>query len=194
MSFVGSTNQDVGFFSSLNGLVQNLNIESATIIAECTSEVQRNCGILIGTGHATYIRNCTIDETSIINAKNFANTGGICGAASYNTRIENCQNRAKVLSNMPLASAISCASNQNSLVILNCINLGNLSIKTDSYACVIRNSYTLESKSQINDDEPCTIDQLNSKEFYTETLGWSEDIWDFSELDVENGKYPKLKQ
>ena len=40
----------------------------------------------------------------------------------------------------------------------------------------------------------CTIDQLNSKSFYTETLGWSEDIWDFSELDVENGKYPKLKK
>lgn len=33
-----------------------------------------------------------------------------------------------------------------------------------------------------------TVDQLNSKEFYTETLGWSEDVWDFSNLDVETGK------
>ena len=39
----------------------------------------------------------------------------------------------------------------------------------------------------------CTVEQLNSKAFYTETLGWSEDVWDFSELDVENRKYPILK-
>ena len=35
-----------------------------------------------------------------------------------------------------------------------------------------------------------SIEQLNSKEFYTDVLGWSEDDWDFSELDVENGKCP----
>ena len=40
----------------------------------------------------------------------------------------------------------------------------------------------------------CTIKQLDSQKFYTETLGWSGEIWDFSDLDVENGKYPRLKQ
>ena len=40
----------------------------------------------------------------------------------------------------------------------------------------------------------CTIDQLNSKEFYTEVLGWSEDVWDFTNLDFGNGKGPTLKK
>ena len=41
--------------------------------------------------------------------------------------------------------------------------------------------------------QKCSLDQLNDSEFYTKTLGWSEDVWDLSELDFENGKYPKLK-
>lgn len=40
--------------------------------------------------------------------------------------------------------------------------------------------------------ECCSTD-LNSKEFYTDTLGWDESIWDFSHLDVENGMLPRLK-
>jgi len=32
---------------------------------------------------------------------------------------------------------------------------------------------------------------VKNKEFYTKTLGWDEDIWDFSSL--ANGNYPKLK-
>ena len=40
--------------------------------------------------------------------------------------------------------------------------------------------------------ECCSTD-LNSKEFYTDTLEWDESIWDFSHLDVENGMLPRLK-
>ena len=39
----------------------------------------------------------------------------------------------------------------------------------------------------------CKVDQLNSAEFYTDTLGWDAEIWDFSNLDFGNGKYPVLK-
>lgn len=39
----------------------------------------------------------------------------------------------------------------------------------------------------------CTTEQLATKEFYTETLGWDEADWDFSDLDPANGKYPTLK-
>ena len=56
----------------------------------------------------------------------------------------------------------------------------------------ITNSYSLVSGNRYN-GEACTVEQLNSKEFYTDVLDWSEDIWDFSELDVENGKSPILK-
>lgn len=33
-----------------------------------------------------------------------------------------------------------------------------------------------------------------NREFFAGVLKWNEEIWDFSELDVESGKYPKLKQ
>ena len=39
----------------------------------------------------------------------------------------------------------------------------------------------------------CTEEQLGAKTFYTETLGWSEDVWSFSNLDADDGKYPMLK-
>ena len=42
-------------------------------------------------------------------------------------------------------------------------------------------------------DYQTSIEMLNSKDLYISVLGWSEDVWDFSDLDVENGKYPKLK-
>lgn len=56
----------------------------------------------------------------------------------------------------------------------------------------VENSYSLFQGKGENGD-PCTAEQLNAKAFYTETLGWSEEIWDFSELDVANGKIPVLK-
>ena len=41
--------------------------------------------------------------------------------------------------------------------------------------------------------EECTLSDLNDSNFYTEILGWSADIWDFSDLDFANGKLPTLK-
>ena len=35
---------------------------------------------------------------------------------------------------------------------------------------------------------------INNKSFYIDTLGWSEEIWDFSTLNVDNWKYPNLKK
>lgn len=69
-----------------------------------------------------------------------------------------------------------------------CLNIGDIAGDNDSPAYY---SYDADSKNVVR--TICTVDQLNSKEFYTETLGWDEEIWDFSELDFENGKYPKLK-
>jgi len=36
--------------------------------------------------------------------------------------------------------------------------------------------------------------QINTRDFYVDTLGWSEDVWDFSDLDYNNWKYPILKK
>ena len=99
--------------------------------------------------------------------------------------------------------------------IKNCLNVGKINdrdatingITGDFNYCKISGCITISTNYNYSwlefencygtDSGPiekiCTVNQLNSKEFYTETLGWSEDIWDFSELDYENGKYPKLK-
>ncbi len=110
----------------------------------------------------------------------FSRIGGVAGwAAEGCSTINNCVN-----------SGILTAINNISGYIGGLVGEGDIN-------CVnITNSYSLTTGHNLHeytDGIACTIDQLNSKEFYTETLGWSEEIWDFSELDVENGKYPKLK-
>ena len=52
------------------------------------------------------------------------------------------------------------------------------------------NCYTIIESQYANHME---ISQLNLKAFYTDTLGWDEDIWNFEDLDFENGKTPTLK-
>ena len=97
-------------------------------------------------------------------------------------------------------------SRDDFLVISNSFNSGKINATTQgNYAYTgslngssgwspdVTNSYSLNSGNDSENGALCTINQLNSREFYTETLGWSEDVWDFSDLDVENGKYPKLK-
>ena len=89
------------------------------------------------------------------------------------------------------------------LSITNSLNIGNIdgtraagiiaSIYSNHEGYItITNSYSLVEVNLIN-CTLCTVEQLNTKEFYTEVLGWSEDVWDFSSLDVENGKCPTLK-
>lgn len=63
------------------------------------------------------------------------------------------------------------------LEILECGNSGNVTVIEKCYSLnIISYEYCIS----------CASYQLNSKEFYIETLEWSEDIWDFSELDVES--------
>ena len=57
----------------------------------------------------------------------------------------------------------------------------------------VKNCFSLFTLHEASPSSPCTVEQLNSKDFYTKTLGWSEEVWDLSELDFANGKYPKLK-
>ncbi|GHU99520.1 hypothetical protein FACS1894211_05070 [Clostridia bacterium] len=35
-----------------------------------------------------------------------------------------------------------------------------------------------------------SLSDLNGADFYATALGWSSDIWDFGDLDFENGKMP----
>jgi len=88
-------------------------------------------------------------------------------------------------------------------VISDCVNCGEIKCNDSENAhksgvmclnngdtALVINSYSL---TDVLDDQLCTIEQLNSKDFYTKTLGWSEEIWNLNNLDIENGLYPILR-
>jgi hypothetical protein len=168
-----------------------------------------------------YIDNCENSANIYATTNNFGNVyaGGFVGshgesAVMSSFSIKNCINSGDICVTKTTDSIDRMGSGgiTGYMVggsMINCINNGNVSAnitEPDYTASVgglvgigsvdtivnITNSYALEIFNSYG--EICTIEQLNSKFFYTETLGWSEDIWDFSELDVENGKYPKLKK
>jgi len=172
-------------------------------ITNCTNRgsvtAKDDCAGGIAGYNSGTITNCT--NSGSVTATD-GHAGGIA-VENYGT-ITNCTNSGSVTATDGYAGGIAVG---NHGTITNCINSGSVTVTAtgeyfQSYAGgiagyndesrAIDNSYSLTSGNGIN-GESCTVDQLNSKEFYTETLGWSEDVWDFSELDVENGKYPTLK-
>ena len=247
MSFVGTvTNKDayLGLFRCGEGVIQNLHIKEATIIAEITSNDSNAysvfCGGLVARGYYLNIHNCSVDEYSIftVNNKtggNYTYAGGLIGYVNHEAvTITNSTNSGAIsasggsftyaggligessetiITNSTNSGAISADSYAGGLIgyvyydstitITNSTNSGAISSDycaggligyVDSSSTItITNSYSLTSGNGSKNGTPCTVEQLNSKAFYTEVLGWSEDVWDFSELDIENGKYPKLK-
>ena len=134
--------------------------------------------------------------------------GGLYGDSAHggSLYVSRCFNSGKI-SSLQGSGGIAGSSWYNIVKIYDCLNIGNIvpaegSSFNDNHNGIlgcnvtkvnISNCYSLNSYLEELDGSLCTIDQLNSKSFYTETLGWSEDVWDLSELDIENGKYPKLK-
>ena len=138
---------------------------------------------------------------SVTNA-NVARAGGIAGES--NSPIVNCINTASV-SVMCNHAYIGGMAGVTTSSIEHCVNVGDLSVEAGILyigaitgeavysETNITNCYSLTRYSGKYNGTVCTVDDLNSKNFYNETLGWSEDVWDLSDLDAENGKYPKLK-
>lgn len=183
------------------------------IIAECSNSGSINvtskyCAVggLIGNSSSETIINC-INNGNASATSDYGSVGGLVGCCGLDT-ITNCINSGNISITGTLRYAyagglVGFYRQAGGGTIVNCVNdgmitgpdndhYGGLIIPYDPKLIVI-NSYSRLSYGVGHNGIRCTIDQLNSKEFYTETLGWSEDIWDFSELDVENGKYPKLK-
>ena len=130
-----------------------------------------------------------------------AEAGGLVGSGSVT--ITNSTNSGNISATGEISAYAGGFVGYGTATITNSTNSGSV---TGSYAgglvggtgysstvVMITNSYSLVSENGRYNGEPCTAEQLNTKAFYTETLGWSEDVWDFSDLDVENGKCPMLK-
>ena len=164
-----------------------------SLIGSCCNYGQissnRNAGGIAGGG-------CTI-----INCINFGDisggfaSGGIAGWGG-NESIKNCFNAGKIQGDSHLTAGI--VGQRWNSKISSCINVGCIESQKFCAAVSGEDNYNVENCYGIikyaSYDELCSIEQLNNNSFYTQQLGWSEDVWDFSDLDVENGKYPKLKQ
>ncbi len=128
-------------------------------------------GGIVGRGNAT---NCT-NNGSISGD----NAGGIVGGYGD---AANCINNGSVSGD--IVGGI--AGDAYNRALENCINItSNVQQISGNGRGTITNCYTLGNN--------VTVEQLNSKSFYTDTLGWSEEIWNLDDLDIENGKYPTLK-
>ena len=200
--FVGSMT-DSSIYNSINhanifskaewgmtgGIVGNA---SESLIGSCCNYGQissnQNAGGIAGGG--CDIINC-INFGSILGG--FA-SGGIAGWGG-NESIKNCFNAGKIHGDSYLTAGI--AGQRWNSKISSCINVGCIESQNSCAAVAGDDNYNVENCYGITKyasyDELCSAEQLNNNSFYTQQLGWSEDVWDFSDLDVENGKYPKLK-
>ena len=144
-------------------------------------------------------------ENSIINCINRGTVqgrvaGGLVGKINYQiVVIKNCMNTGTVKGSEEAGGLVGHSDDSYGLELINSVNAGDISgndfgglVGYPGGSVTVDNSYSSIIGNSENGTS-CTVDTLNSKEFYTETLNWSEEIWDFSELDVENGKYPKHK-
>ena len=188
--------------SHAGGMVGNVGV--ATNILGCA-----NSGSITGSEVGGMVASISGELLSISNSYNTGklkalyHAGGMAGNVGP-IHITNCYNAGDVAGNV--SAGMVGLSNYGDVSIINCYNVGSFSgsiqagllglydtpVKvtiTNSYTFIAGNNYVSNSY----DGDICIKEQLNSELFHINTLGWSEDIWDFSELDVENGKYPKLK-
>ena len=209
--------QVANYFGCASGIVGS----NSGIMTECTNRgnvqaVYSASGIVIENYHT--VENC-INQGNLsakkVNGIALVNQVGAWfdpALAWNNPRILNCINTG-TLTGEEIAGICYQQDVANSSLIKNCINIGEMielepedpneiwigtyaiAMPVDNDKAKIENCFALFGGKDSTAGYVHTVDgsQINSKRFYVETLGWSEDIWDFSDLDVENGKCPKLK-
>jgi hypothetical protein len=191
-----------GFFASGgNAYFYNCTVDSASVLNikyPSGGLVECYAGGFVGRGVENSFINCS--NSGSVSAKYAGGLIGLVGGDCQVT-ITNSTNSGSVSAKCA-GGLIGYVYSTSQVNIINSTNCGSVSSTCaggligsvgDGGQVNITNSYSLVSGNASYNGETCTVEQLNSKEFYTETLGWSEDIWDFSELDVESGKYPVLK-
>ena len=65
---------------------------------------------------------------------------------------------------------------------------------TERKNCYAYEGIMLNGKPLQGDSSLCSKDELNTASFYIEKLGWDESVWDFDNLDFDEGFLPKLRK
>lgn len=208
LTYVGSVNDEnvsLGLFANAEGLIKDLTMERVMIMAN--GEAWIHAGAFAGTGgrmEFLCLKNCTVDADSVISiaTEREGSVGGLIGG-DYDGAITmlNCRNYGTVAGNGSLIEAGGLVGTFSVGTIQSCFDSGTITSgwraggmigRDESGTSTVNNSYTTKVYNTVF-DVLCTTEQLNTASFYTDTLGWSTEVWDFSDLDVANGKYPKLK-
>ncbi|MCL1901614.1 MAG: hypothetical protein FWG51_04380, partial [Firmicutes bacterium] len=110
--------------------------------------------------------------------------GGIAGYSFISNYISNCYAAGDVSASGQCAYAggfVAYSITESESVFNNCYRYEEQIIDAQGPLPII-NTEGLE----------CNLSDLNSSEFYIETLLWDLDIWDFTELDFASDKYPQF--
>lgn len=164
----------------------------------------KRTGGLVGMMYASNIKNSYIEGT--VNSTNDA-AGGVVGEAFNNSVIENLYADITTNYSWKSGSIGGLIGNPSSITLINCISLAQA--VTDEHGSKVYGSYggskisgqskgvyELSTSNMTPNEgkqgvEEVTPETLKTREFYIETLGWSEEDWDFSKVDL--GDYPTLK-
>jgi hypothetical protein len=175
MSVVGTfKNQDLylGLFTSLSGVVKNVNMQDVLYRIEHISDLGDNYlkyGTIATETSYPYsiIKNCSVNDGSIVelisNTERYLFVGGVTGD-TYG-KIENCINRANIICSsaancMYVGGIVGVISNSDMGIVINCFNAG-----------MIQGNYDVGGIVGMND---CTIKNcINVGEIKKYSSGWS---------------------
>lgn len=165
----------------------------------------RSAGLLVGSNTGT-IRNCYANGSVRVNQPKdnggAAYAGGIVGYSSG--RILNCYANANVYAR-GFDGAYKVFGDAGGIVgygsAENCFALGVVegarkagAILGDGSASNCFKAVTMQVVNETNTgDSTVELSGLSQSAFYTMTLGWDDSIWNYENLDFEQGYYPTLK-
>lgn len=205
---------NVGGIAGYNaGLIEKCSAQNGNIYIKIINT--RHGGLIAGTSSGT-IRNCYatgsvyVDHPTTRNDK-YGRAGGI--VASNDGTLENCYVNASVYAygyDGPFSAkygdaALMCALNNSSGTISNCLAFGSVLEGNNCRGDIcgrsdgsITNCYKDVNLTLTNPTHtyatPMSKTQLSNPSFYEITLEWDPTIWNLTNINLENGKYPTLNQ
>ena len=199
------------------GNIFGCSAEGAIRIQSTADSCHAYAGGLVGEQRMGVILNChtACDVSAATTAPGaYAYAGGLTASLVGDGEIENCyatgDQSAAAVEEFSMAWAGGLCGDQSFGRIAGSFATGDVSSEGAMYAyagglvgtadeienCFRRERQTIQvsgdRKNTNTEAAPCTDSDLSDPEFYTDTLGWSRDIWDFTGLDSAEGCFPTL--
>lgn len=200
-SLINNSNQ-VGMVAGLTraSTLRRITLENITVSANNT------VGGVAGQMDGTTLEDCLVTGAvrGVLNNNLGSRAGGITGWLSSNSTLKNCYVKAEISGAKPQGNGgliggpnTGNAQMYNSLSLSTGANAYRLSgfpvlgVADNLYELADSDSLTNRDETNADRIKQVTGDQLLDPGFYTDSLGWSEEIWDFSQ--VASGGTPQLR-